>query len=136
MNSLFPSVLASLMGFKGAAQLAHWNVVGKDFYQFHLLFERVYEMLSGHVDVLAEQARGSGVEIPARIFNQVPEMEWTTELDLVSRLLGLCMKYRSDVELLRDIAEQEKQFGIVNVLEGFLTDINTIKYLLGSVLEY
>jgi hypothetical protein len=45
------------------------------------------------------------------------------------------MKYRSDLELLRDVAEQEKQFGLVNVVEGFLTDSNIIHYLLGSVLE-
>lgn len=135
MNSLFPSVLASLISFKGAAQLAHWNAVGRDFYQFHLLFQRIYEMLEEHVDPLAEQGRGLGIEIPARVFNEVPEVEWATCDDLVSKLIGLLMKYKSDLELLRDVSEQEKQFGLVNVVEGFLTDTNTIKYLLGSVLE-
>jgi DNA-binding ferritin-like protein len=135
MNPLFPSVLTSLISFRGAAQLAHWNVVGRDFYQLHLLFERVYGILDGHVDTLAEQGRGLGMEIPARVFNEVPEVEWSTGFDLVSRLMGLCMKYRSDLELLRDVAEQEKQFGLVNVVEGFLTDSNIIHYLLGSVLE-
>lgn len=124
------------MSFKGAAQLAHWNVVGRDFYQLHLLFERIYGILDAQVDLIAEQGRGLGIEIPARVFNEVPELEWTTGFDLVSRLMGLCMRYRSDLELLRDVAEQEKQFGLVNVIEGFLTDSNTIHYLLNSVLEF
>jgi starvation-inducible DNA-binding protein len=124
------------MSFKGAAQLAHWNVVGRDFYQLHLLFERIYGILDAQVDLIAEQGRGIGIEIPARVFNEVPELEWTTGFDLVGRLMGLCMRYRSDLELLREVAEQEKQFGLVNVIEGFLTDSNTIHYLLNSVLEF
>lgn len=135
MTSLFYSVFASLLSFKGAAQLAHWNVVGKDFYQLHRLFQRVYEILDAQTDTFAEQARGLGIEITAHVFNQVPEIEWTTSADLVEWLLTLCMRYKSDLELIRDVAEQEKQFGFVNVIEGFLTDSNTLCYLMKSVLE-
>lgn len=135
MNSLFYSVFASHLGFKGAAQLSHWNVVGRDFYQLHLLFGRVYEILDEQTDVLAEQARGLGIEIPAHAFNQVPDFEWSTGADLVEWLLTLCVKYKADLELIRDLAEQENQFGFVNIIEGFLTDSNTICYLLKSTLE-
>lgn len=132
MNSLFPSVFASLLSFKGAAQLAHWNVVGEDFYQLHLLFQKVYETLDAQVDTFAEQGRSLGMEIPGSVFNQVPDVEWFSGYDLVEWLLVLCMKYKSDLELIRELAEQEKQFGFVNVIEGFLTDSNTLCYLLRS----
>ncbi len=135
MNSLFYSVFASLISFKSAAQLAHWNVVGKDFYQLHLLFERIYETLDAQVDTFAEQARGLGIEIPAHVFNQVPDLEWETGTDLVEWLMTLCLRYKSDLDLIRDVAEQEKQFGFVNVIEGFLSDSNSLCYLLKSVLE-
>lgn len=135
MNPLVFSVFASHIAFKSATQLAHWNVVGKDFYQFHLLFQKIYSLLDEQTDLLAEQIRGVGVEIPARVFNQVPDVEWSVSLDLVEWILTLCMRYKSDLELLRDVAEQEKQYGFVNVIEGFLTDSNTICYLLRSTLE-
>jgi DNA-binding ferritin-like protein len=135
MNSLFYSVFTSHMAFKGAAQLAHWNVVGKDFYQLHLLFGKVYETLDSQTDTFAEQARGLGVEIPAGVFNQVPDIEWSVNIELVEWLMLLCMRYKSDLELFRDVLEQEKQHGFVNVIEGFLTDSNTLCYLLKSTLE-
>jgi DNA-binding ferritin-like protein len=136
MNSLFYSVFASHLAFKGAAQLAHWNVVGKDFYQMHLLFQKVYETLESQTDTFAEQARGLGIEISASVFNQVPDLEWSTNIELVAWLMSLCMRYKSDLELLRDVAEQEKQFGFLNVIEGFLTDSNSLCYLLKSTLDF
>ena len=135
MNSLFLSVFSSLLSFKGAAQLAHWNVVGRDFYQLHLLFERVYELLDGQVDSFAEQGRSLGIEIPSNVFNQVPDVEWVTGYDLVEWLLTLCDKYKYDLIAIREVAEQEGQFGLVNVIEGFLTDSNTLCYLLRSAIE-
>lgn len=136
MNSLFYSVFASHLAFKGAAQLAHWNVVGKDFYQMHLLFAKIYETLESQTDIFAEQARGLGIEIPASVFNQVPDLEWSMNIELVEWLMGLCMRYKSDLELLRDVLEQEKQFGFLNVIEGFLTDSNSLCYLLKSTLDF
>lgn len=135
MNSLFNSVFASHLAFKGASQLAHWNVVGKDFYQLHQLFGRIYEILEGQTDTFAEQARGLGIEIPANAFNQVPDLEWSMNIELVEWLMMLCVRYKSDLEIMRDVLEQEKQYGFVNVIEGFLTDNNTICYLLKSTLE-
>lgn len=135
MNSLFNSVFASHLAFKGASQLAHWNVVGKDFYQLHQLFGKIYEILEGQTDTFAEQARGLGIEIPANAFNQVPDLEWSMNIELVEWLMALCVRYKSDLEIMRDVLEQEKQYGFVNVIEGFLTDNNTICYLLKSTLE-
>lgn len=135
MSPLFLSVFSSLLSFRGAAQLAHWNVVGRDFYQLHLLFERVYETLDAQVDTFAEQGRSFGIEIPSSVFNQVPDAEWFTGYDLAEWLLTMCMRYKSDLELIRESAEQEKQFGFVNIIEGFLTDSNTLCYLLRSTLE-
>jgi starvation-inducible DNA-binding protein len=135
MNSLFISVFTSHISFKAATQLAHWNVVGKNFYQLHLLFQKIYETLEEQTDSFAEQGRGLGIEIPAYVFNQVPDVEWSVDSDLVEWILSLCMRYKSDLELLHEVAEQEKQFGLLNVIDGFLTDCNVSCYLLKSTLE-
>lgn len=135
MQSTFYSVFTSYFALLGASQLAHWNIVGENFYQLHLLFEKVYGILESHKDLLAEQARGEKIEIPAKVFNEVPDIEWSDGEDLIEWLIGLLMRYKSDLDLLRDTCEQNRNYGFVNVIEGFLTDCNTIKYLLVSSLE-
>lgn len=136
MNSIFLLAFTSHFSLKGAAQLAHWNIVGKDFYQLHLLFGKIYETVASHTDILAEQARGCGIEIPATVFNQVPEAEWSVGTDLVVWLRGLAINYKTNLGLLRDQLDVEKNMGFVSIVEEYLSDVNAILYLLGSVLEY
>lgn len=42
----------------------HWNVVGRDFYSLHKLFEEQYGELAGAVDEIAERIRALGVKAP------------------------------------------------------------------------
>ena len=37
------------------SQQAHWNIKGDNFYQLHLMFERIYREVSGLIDQLAEK---------------------------------------------------------------------------------
>jgi DNA-binding ferritin-like protein len=39
-------------------QTSHWQVVGKDFYESHLLFQRLYEAVQGEIDGTAEKLVG------------------------------------------------------------------------------
>lgn len=135
MEMLFLQALELQNNLLGAARLAHWNIVGTDFYQFHLLFERIYETVEGKVDILAEQARGTRVEIKASIFNSVPELTWATGPDLCEKLQKLNIEFREGLERLREEAESAKNYGVVNIVEDILSDCNTIEYLLGSILE-
>jgi starvation-inducible DNA-binding protein len=43
-------------------KFAHWNVKGMNFYQLHLLFDEIAEVLEGHVDIIAERATALGGE--------------------------------------------------------------------------
>lgn len=42
------------------SHMAHWNVRGSNFYESHLLFDRVYESLNGLMDGLIERLRACG----------------------------------------------------------------------------
>ena len=42
------------------SRLAHWNVRGANFYEAHLMFDRVYGDLSDLMDPLVEQLRACG----------------------------------------------------------------------------
>lgn len=135
MEMLFLQALELQNNLLGAARLAHWNVAGKDFYQFHLLFERVYETVSEKVDLLAEQARGAKIEIKASIFNSVPEPSWSTGVDLCKELQRLNDDFKAGLERLREEADGDRMYGVVNVIEDIFSDCNTIDYLLSSVLD-
>ena len=39
---------------------AHWNVKGMDFFQLHLLFDQVAEMIEGYTDTIAERTTALG----------------------------------------------------------------------------
>jgi DNA-binding ferritin-like protein len=135
MKNQFLAAFTSFHKANGAAHLAHWNVTGMLFFQFHGLFERVYTTLDGHEDSFAEQARGEGIEIPASVFNSVPELDWETPKDLVSEVLDLIDEYKSDLEDLHSACETKKNLGFINLIEGFLTDLNTLQFLLRATLD-
>lgn len=85
------------------------------------------------MDGLAEQARGHGVEIPASIYHDVPELEWGNEMELASELHKVCEKYCEALDKLHEKADELSKYGLLNVVEDLMTDASTVKYLLGSV---
>jgi DNA-binding ferritin-like protein len=134
METAFIDVLTQLASFSSAAQLSHFNVTGDggEFYSLHLLFQRVYEMAGAHIDPMAEQARGSNIEIPAKIFHSVPELEWSTGKELVSELYGVAEDVCKSLEKLHEKCDEAGEYGILNLIEAAMTDFRSIKYLLGS----
>lgn len=135
MEKSFVDVLTKLNNLSGAAQLAHWNITGPEFPQYHELFARIYGMADGHIDPMAEQARGSGVEIPAKIFHDVPEIEWANGKELIEELYKVVEELCEALDKLHKDADSAEEYGILNIVEGLMTDTRTMKYLLGSVIE-
>ena len=62
--STLRTVFASEYAFLIKTQNAHWNVQGEDFYEAHLLFERIYTEVEAAIDPLAENLRKSQVFVP------------------------------------------------------------------------
>lgn len=135
MEKSFIEVLTKLHNLSGAAQLAHWNITGTEFPQYHELFARVYEMADGNIDPMAEQARGSGVEIPAKIFHDVPEIEWSSGKELIEELYKVVEDLCDALNKLHKDADEGEEYGILNIVEDLMTQTRTMKYLLGSVIE-
>lgn len=135
MKEEFISAFTKYHSLNGATHLAHWNITGMFFFQLHGLFERIYTILDAHEDGFAEQARGCGIEIPAKVFNDVPEIDWESPRDLLTSLLGLTMGYKEGLDNLHKECEDKGNLGFINLIEGFLTDINTIQYLVRSTLD-
>jgi DNA-binding ferritin-like protein len=134
MNDIYLEAFELLNSLYGSFRLAHWNVVGKDFYSLHLLFQRIYTTLGAQIDGFAEQIRGAGLEIPASTLNSTPEIDWETCQELVMLLNMRVSELRIALSAARSQAESEEDIGFLALLEGLLTEVNTIKYLLSSSL--
>jgi starvation-inducible DNA-binding protein len=52
---LLSAQLADAIDLATQAKQAHWNVKGSDFIALHELFDQVYGVVTGHVDLLAER---------------------------------------------------------------------------------
>lgn len=134
METEFVDALTKLASFTYAAQLSHFNVTGEggEFYSLHLLFQRVYEMSGSYIDKMAEQARGSKIEIPAKMFHDVPELEWSTGTELVTELYDVAEEVCEALDKLHGKADDESEYGVLNLIEAAMTDFRSIKFLLGS----
>src|SRR3990172_9589853 len=54
--NLLNARLADATDLTLAAKQAHWNVKGPNFIALHELFDEVYALVAGHVDLIAERA--------------------------------------------------------------------------------
>ena len=98
MVAILNARLADGIDVMFAAKLAHWNVQGPAFYAMHGLFDRVYEDLTEHVDIIAERAVQLGGEARGDVrdvarTSQIPRYplgtaEGTAHLTAVSDALG------------------------------------------------
>lgn len=59
------TAFASEYAFLVKTQDAHWNVQSDDFYEAHLLFERIYTEVEAAIDPFAENLRKAQVFVPA-----------------------------------------------------------------------
>lgn len=114
------------------AQMSHWTVRGIDFYEFHLLFERIYEEAEKSTDVLIEVLRSLGYTPSFNEFSgpggTLPSFSGPTLVDL---LLNRTMEYYARLISFRDALEDEpRAVGLVNLLEELAQTCNTIMYLL------
>lgn len=117
-----------------ASRLAHWNVRGSSFYEFHLLFERIYDTTSEKVDVLVEVLRGLGYSPTFEEFaGPSGELSTFAGIALVEMLTGHATTYMATLLKLRDAVKDEAMAtGLVNLLEQLCEDATTVLYLLSA----
>lgn len=133
METAFIDLLTAQRNFVGAAQLSHFNVDGANYYSFHLLFERVYGIVEEKIDGTAELARGYGVEIPAKIYHGVPELEWSTPEELAEELYDVAEDLCDSLKALHKKADDAEEYAVLSFVEDLMVDLAKVKYLLGSV---
>jgi len=113
---------ASQYAFALKAQNFHWNVEGADFYQYHNLFETIYDEVYGAVDAFAENIRKIKAYTPASLsrFSTLTEISDEVEvLDpqaMVVELLRDAEKMQEIMKVLFVEAENRGEHGLSNFL--------------------
>lgn len=121
------------------SRMAHWNVRGSNFYEAHLLFERVYndlgEFMDGFIETLRslgydpdfEQFSGPGISMS----NYDCHYLGSLVLDYVMSLSGamaLCFGYCDDMP------DDPRIIGLTNHIQNISDGLLTDMYLLQSYL--
>ena len=116
------------------ARLAHWSVRGEDYYESHLMFERIYGDAENGTDSLVEVLRGLGYTPTfAEFAGPGGTLEGFSRAVLVDVLLDRATTYYSALIQLRDSLEGNAMaVGLVNLLEDLAQGCNVIIYLLSA----
>jgi starvation-inducible DNA-binding protein len=115
-------VLANHYAFSLKAQNFHWNVEGPDFKQYHELFGDIYEEVYGSVDTIAERVRTIGYYTPGsfRRYLELSQIEDQVEIpnsrSMIEKLLADINVVQSSVKVCYDLAEQNSNHGLSNLM--------------------
>jgi starvation-inducible DNA-binding protein len=116
---LLNTTLAASLDVWSQTKQAHWNVKGKDFYQLHLLFDDVADVLYPHIDTIAERitslggvAHGTARDAAKNSFlPEYPNTEKMTEEDhlnsLADRLAAYAKHLRQGIAKASEWDEQD-----------------------------
>ena len=113
---------ASQYAFALKAQNFHWNVEGADFYQYHNLFETIYDEVYGAVDAFAENIRKIKSYTPASLyrFSALSAIDDETEVlapeAMIQELLRDAEKMQEIMKVLFVEAENRGEHGLSNFL--------------------
>ena len=113
---------ASQYAFAIKAQNFHWNVEGSDFYQYHKLFNKIYNEVYGAVDDFAENIRKIKAYTPASLYRFSAltaiddEVEVLEPSAMVAELLRDAEKMQEIMKVLFVEAENLGHHGLSNFL--------------------
>lgn len=122
LQQLAKIAFASTYSFALKSQNFHWNVEGSDFFEYHALFEKIYEEVYGVVDDFAENIRKLKTYTPASLsrFNMLTQVKDETEIiPLEAMVRELLVDNERMIVILKkayDAAEAEGKHGFSNFL--------------------
>jgi starvation-inducible DNA-binding protein len=115
-------VLASNVALYLKSLFCHWNIIGPDFPQYHLLLDAQYKELQEQTDEIAEKIRRLDAMAPAS-FQRYQELSIVKDMLQNHPPIGMLTELLEDHERMRvllketyDIAEQEGNHDVSNYM--------------------
>jgi len=117
------------------ARLSHWNVRGPNFYEAHLLFERIYNDLGELMDTLVETLRACGFDPDFSLFSGPGiTMDYFDAQSLVELTQDYLLALNGAIGIFSNFCDKNKQdprlIGVNNHLQGMTETILNDLYLL------
>ena len=122
LQQLAKIAFASEFSFALKAQNFHWNVEGSDFFEYHALFEKIYDEVYGVIDDFAENIRKLKTYTPASLsrFNMLTQVKDETDIiPLEAMVKELLLDNEKMIVILKktyDAAEAAGKHGFSNFL--------------------
>ncbi|WP_162801736.1 Dps family protein [Candidatus Chromulinivorax destructor] len=121
----------------------HWNVTGKEFHDYHLLFDKQYNELFGYLDLLAERVRvveGVALGSMDAMIKVATLKEDKGEIPAPNQMIRrLFEQYEYQVAEYRDaikaLQADTDDFGSINMLEDLLMKHEKTVWMLRSLLD-
>lgn len=119
--SVLNTALSNAMVLYFSAHRAHWNVEGPDFFEYHSMFEEIYEDIYGSADAFAENVRKLGGFPPT--MGEMEDMAGLEDDSDTSDAKGLAtnlyLKNSQFINMLKEafnVANSENEQGIANFI--------------------
>ena len=140
LNKAVLTAFASEFSFYLKTHGFHWNTTGKDFYEYHLLFERIYSDVYGAIDPFAENVRTLQVFVPASLsgLSAITQIEDCvdnpppTKEEMVAELIDDNETMLQLLKTVYNLCELYGKFGFQNFIADGLTAHETHGWLLRS----
>lgn len=130
--------LATTFAFGLKAQNFHWNVEGQNFYEYHLLFDKIQEGTYKTLDCLAEAMRTLSVYVPAN-FEDLKALSLIQDTrtvpansEMLAILLNDCRILMNTLVTAYTTAETVPNHAICNLLGHHIQKFKKYEYLLIS----
>lgn len=130
--------LATTFAFGLKAQNFHWNVEGANFFEYHLLFDKIQEGTYKTLDCLAETMRTMSVYVPAnfedlKALSQIQDTKNTPpSKEMLAILLNDCRLLMNVYNVAFVSAQTAGNQAICNLLGHHLQKFKKYEYLLIS----
>ena len=116
----------------------HQTVVGDDFYEYHLLFEKIYDYLQDNIDSIGELIRQLD-DIPPFSLKRISELSDIKDVQAAPDTETKVLDLDSALYMLIDQANQvfedsqaDREYGVNNFVGGYIQDLNKFCWFLKS----
>lgn len=119
----------------------HVAVVGHKFYEYHKLFQKVYEFLQDSIDVIAEGIRAID-ETPPFSLKRIQDLTEIKDAETAPNYVRMSKDLYNDLVITRDCAAKAydgagdaKRYGTQNLLAQYIQDVEKFMWMLNASTE-
>jgi starvation-inducible DNA-binding protein len=140
INALM-NVFSDAFVFYFKAHSFHWNVVGKDFPQYHEFFGKVYEGVFDNMDRLAEEIRALNALAPMNLASLIANSQLSenkdplSSMEMVSALAEDNTKILAGLLACQKMAEAADEVGLGNFLQDLFDQHKKFGWMFTSILK-